>query len=265
MDSAEVKCAPENSMSVRRHTVGTVAAFNGPHLSTSRLQPVAIPRSGAPHNLPREYDIVLGIPERLVAHSLEWTILSQGQVKRVRSIHEIDEMTAVISSESPRLLLLDEQFVGSHLQSIARQIPVRLGDCVIAVLADHLSCRQLHMASEYVSGLLSRHTSVLTFMSELDVVASGRKIVSESLQSRVSINKRKRFEVVSVEKIQKLTNRQLEVLIRIAQGMTAKEAAQDLHVTEKAIESQKYRLMRILGVRDRIELCRWAIREGIIV
>ena len=217
------------------------------------------------HQNRRDYEIVLGIPGQLDAQSMEWTLSSQGQVKHVRSIHDVDELIAYVSSDSPRLLLLDEQFASPHLQSIARQIPVRLGDCVIGLFADRLSCRQLHMASPYATGLLSRNTSVQKFMLELDVVANGRKIVSESLFSRVKIDARKRFEVVSVEKIQNLTNRQLEVLIRVAQGMSAKEAAHDLHITEKAVESHKYRLMRILGVRDRIELCRWAIREGIIV
>lgn len=212
----------------------------------------------------RDYDVVLGIPGQLDAQSMEWTLTSQGRVRHVRSIHQVDELIAHVSSDAPRLLLLDEHFASPHLQAIARQIPVRLNDCVIGLFADRLSCRQLHMASPYTTGLLSRQTSVQAFMAELDVVASGRKIVSESLASRVKVDSRKRFEVVSVEKIQNLTNRQLEVLIRIAQGLTAKEAAHDLHITEKAVESHKYRLMRILGVRDRIELCRWAIREGII-
>jgi two-component system, NarL family, invasion response regulator UvrY len=222
------------------------------------------PRVPYSDGLTRDYEIILGMPDRLISQSLEWTISSLGQAKRVRSIHQIDDLVSVVSTEMPRVVLLDEQFCGPQLQTLARQIPVRLGDSVIAALADRLSCRQLQMTSGYVNGLLSRHAPLQTFMSELDVVASGRKIVSTSLQSRVVLNARQQFEVVSLEKIQNLTNRQLEVLIRIAEGMTAKEAAQDLHVTEKAIESHKYRLMRILGVRDRIELCRWAIREGII-
>ncbi|MEZ6130991.1 MAG: response regulator transcription factor [Planctomycetaceae bacterium] len=212
----------------------------------------------------RDYDIMLGIPCQLDAQAMEWTILSQGQVQRVRSIHDADELISQLSIDPPKLLLLDEEIASSHLQAIARQLPVRLEDCVIGLFADRLSCRQLHMAAGYVAGLLSRKTSVQTFMAELDILASGRKVVSENLDPRVKVNKRKRFEVTMVEKIQNLTNRQLEVLIRIAQGMTAKEAATDLHITEKAVESHKYRLMRVLGVRDRIQLCRWAIREGII-
>lgn len=243
----------------RRDSTSPFGQFREPQTRTTSPE-----RSMESQTSPRDYDIVLGIPERLVAQSLEWMISSQGRIKRVRSVSEVEELVGIVSSEAPRVLLLDEQFGSPHLQSIARQIPVRLGDCVIGLFADRLSCRQLQMASPFVHGLLSRHTPLLSFMAELDIVASGRKVVAESLRSRVVLTDRKRFEVASVEKIQNLTNRQLEVLIRIAKGMTAKEAAQDLHVTEKAIESHKYRLMRILGIRDRIELCRWAIREGII-
>ena len=260
MATADTTCMSSDRRFESSHSI---AADRQPR-PPDRSQPSTAADSGPVPPRRRDYDIVLGIPGRLDALSLEWTISSQGQVQRVRSIHEIDELVALVSSEPPRVLLLDEYFASPHLQSIARQIPVRLGDCVIGLFADRLSCRQLHMAAPFVTGLLSRETSVQTFIGELDIVASGRKLVSESLRARVSLNARKRFEVVTVEKIQNLTNRQLEVLIRIAQGMTAKEAAQDLHITEKAVESHKYRLMRFLGMRDRIELCRWAIREGII-
>jgi two-component system, NarL family, invasion response regulator UvrY len=212
----------------------------------------------------RNYDVVLGFPGKLDAQCMEWTLSSQGQIRQVRSFSDMDELIAYVSTDAPRVLLLDEEFASPHLQSLARQIPVRLGDCVIALFADRLSCRQLHMASPYVTGLLSRESAVKRFLSELDAVADGRRVIAESLESRVKFDLQRRFEVPSIEKIQNLTNRQFEVLILIAQGMTAKEAAHDLHITEKAVESHKYRLMRILGMRDRIELCRWAIREGLI-
>lgn len=236
-------------------------------------QSVSPPREPAPFDpqqadqtrAKRDYQVLLGIPGQLEAQSMEWTLSSQGQIRQVRSTRNVEEIIAGVTTNSPRVLLLDEYFASPHLQSIARQIPVRLGECVIALFADRLSCRQLHMASPNTTGLLSRQTCLQQFMVELDAVASGRKVVSESLQSRVKLGHRQRFEVASIEKIENLTNRQLEVLIRIAEGMTAREAAHDLHITEKAVESHKYRLMRTLGVRDRIQLCRWAIREGLII
>lgn len=222
-------------------------------------------QSGMTATARREYDILLAIPGQLAAQAMEWTLTSRGQVRRVRSVQTIDELNDVVNSDWPRLLLLDEDFAPTHLQSITRNLSIRLHDCIVGLFADRLSSRQLHIASNYVSGLLSRQTSVPEFMADLDALNDERKVVASSLQDRVTLDSRKRgFQVASVEKIQNLTNRQLEVLVRIAQGMSARQAATDMHITEKAVESHKYRLMRSLGLKDRIDLCRWAIREGIV-
>jgi DNA-binding NarL/FixJ family response regulator len=54
------------------------------------------------------------------------------------------------------------------------------------------------------------------------------------------------------------------VLLRIAEGRRVAEVAADLHISEKAVESHKYRIMKAIGASDRVDLCRWAIREGFI-
>ncbi|MAG93372.1 MAG: hypothetical protein CMJ48_06440 [Planctomycetaceae bacterium] len=50
----------------------------------------------------------------------------------------------------------------------------------------------------------------------------------------------------------------------VAQGLTAKEAASQLGVTPRFVENQKFRIMTTLGISDRVELSRLAIREGLI-
>lgn len=62
----------------------------------------------------------------------------------------------------------------------------------------------------------------------------------------------------------RLTARQVEVLKLIADGLTVNEVADVLHVSPKAVDSQKYRIMKQLGVHDRVTLTRLAIRAGLI-
>lgn len=61
-----------------------------------------------------------------------------------------------------------------------------------------------------------------------------------------------------------LTNRQLEVLRHLAVGQSVKEVARQMHLSEKSIDSHKYRIMNKLGIHDRVELARFAIREGLV-
>ena len=75
----------------------------------------------------------------------------------------------------------------------------------------------------------------------------------------------KRYLVRSNSYLLTLTNRQLEVLRHLARGESVKEVAKSMVLSERAIESHKYRIMQKLGIHDRVELARYAIREGLTV
>ena len=59
-----------------------------------------------------------------------------------------------------------------------------------------------------------------------------------------------------------LTPREQEVLKLIAEAHTNKQIAEILHLAEKTVESHRANLLRKLGMRDRVELVRYAIRRG---
>jgi DNA-binding NarL/FixJ family response regulator len=61
-----------------------------------------------------------------------------------------------------------------------------------------------------------------------------------------------------------LTAREQEVLKLIAEAHTNKEIAAVLQLSEKTVESHRGNLLRKLGMRDRVELVRYAIRRGLI-
>jgi DNA-binding NarL/FixJ family response regulator len=61
-----------------------------------------------------------------------------------------------------------------------------------------------------------------------------------------------------------LTPREREVLKLIAEAFTNREIGEILHLAEKTVESHRANLMRKLGMRDRVELVRYAIRRGLI-
>ena len=61
-----------------------------------------------------------------------------------------------------------------------------------------------------------------------------------------------------------LTPREQEVLKLIAEAHTNKQIAEILHLAEKTVESHRANLLRKLGMRDRVELVRYAIRRGLV-
>ena len=49
----------------------------------------------------------------------------------------------------------------------------------------------------------------------------------------------------------------------ISEAYTNKQIAETLHLAEKTVESHRANLLRKLGMRDRVELVRYAIRRGL--
>ncbi|HEY1592971.1 MAG TPA: response regulator transcription factor [Solirubrobacteraceae bacterium] len=61
-----------------------------------------------------------------------------------------------------------------------------------------------------------------------------------------------------------LTPREEEVVKLIAEAHTNAQIAQILHLAEKTVESHRANVLRKLGMRDRVELVRYAIRRGLV-
>jgi DNA-binding NarL/FixJ family response regulator len=61
-----------------------------------------------------------------------------------------------------------------------------------------------------------------------------------------------------------LTPREQEVVKLIAEAHTNAQIAEVLHLSEKTVESHRANVLRKLGMRDRVELVRYAIRRGLV-
>jgi DNA-binding NarL/FixJ family response regulator len=61
-----------------------------------------------------------------------------------------------------------------------------------------------------------------------------------------------------------LTPREVEIVKLIAEARTTREIAGDLVLSEKTVERHRTNILAKLGMRDRVELVRYAIRRGLV-
>jgi DNA-binding NarL/FixJ family response regulator len=66
------------------------------------------------------------------------------------------------------------------------------------------------------------------------------------------------------EQFDVLTPRELEVLKLIAEAYTSKQIAETLFISIKTVDRHRQNILDKLGMRDRVELTRYAIRRGLI-
>jgi DNA-binding NarL/FixJ family response regulator len=61
-----------------------------------------------------------------------------------------------------------------------------------------------------------------------------------------------------------LTPRELDVIKLIAEGLTSEEIAEALIISHKTVERHRANILEKLGMRNRVELTRYAIRRGLV-
>lgn len=210
-------------------------------------------------------DAVIADNNRVNAESMAWCLKAYGGFKNVTAVSSSSELIQAIRSQRPQVVLIGERLVLAGLRDIFSDLAVRLGETKVAVFADSLTDRQLDLiANNRVTGMLSRADAVKKISEQLSQVAAGTPILSEHLAPRLQLLRDGHFRCLASAQMQKLTDRQWDVLLNIAEGRRVSEVAEALSISQKAVESHKYRIMRAIGATDRVDLCRWAIREGLI-
>jgi len=209
--------------------------------------------------------VVIADPNLLHAEAISWCLSAYGAFSTVDHVMTADALLASIRSQRPSVVVIAESLIVDSIRAVSSELAVKLGETRIAVFADRLTDRQLDLVvNNRVNGLLSRREGTRTICDQLTRIASGASVLSPQVEARASQDAEGRFHSIASGQLTQFTDRQWDVLIRVAGGARVPEVAEELQISKKAVEAHKHRIMQRLGTSDRVDLCRWAIREGLI-
>jgi DNA-binding NarL/FixJ family response regulator len=69
---------------------------------------------------------------------------------------------------------------------------------------------------------------------------------------------------LSVDVEAPLTQRESQVLARLAEGKTNKQIAQSLHISYETVKEHVQHILQKIGVTDRTQAAVWAVRKGLV-
>jgi DNA-binding NarL/FixJ family response regulator len=159
---------------------------------------------------------------------------------------------AVLDVSMPRL-------TGLHA---ARQIRDHAQDVQVLMLSMHDDEAYFFDALEAgASGYVSKRGADGDLIDAIRTVAGGRTFLNSRTQQTLM---RKWLEDGVTEPPDELTPRELEVTKLVAEAYTNRQIAEALNLAEKTVESHRANVLAKLGMRDRVELVRYAIRRGLV-
>jgi DNA-binding NarL/FixJ family response regulator len=182
----------------------------------------------------------------IVRSGLRLLLERQPDIEVVAEAADGAEARELAIRERPDLAILDVKMPKLTGLQATREIKAQAPEVAVLILS-------MHDEERYVAEALKAGASgyVVKTQADTDLVAAIR-----------AVERGEPFP--APEALGTLTPREEEIVKLVAEAHTSKEIAAILHLSEKTVENHRANAMRKLGMRDRVELVRYAIRRGLI-
>jgi DNA-binding NarL/FixJ family response regulator len=204
--------------------------------------------------------------EKVVALGISQLIDELKTAKVVGIISHGEDLLTRIAELKPNLIMLDTDLPNRNVFSIAEEINRSYPMIHKAFLSRTVTMIKMDMTIRtHSSGFFLKTDTAEDIVFGLRKILQGdRYFTQEALQYLGFKSSHEIPELMGKSDLLQLTTRQLEVLKYLAEGHSVKEVAKRMHLSEKSVDSHKYRIMHRLGIHDRVELALYALREGLI-
>jgi DNA-binding NarL/FixJ family response regulator len=210
--------------------------------------------------------IVLADDHAILREMLAEHLAREPDLEVIAVVASAEAALAVALAEGPELVVLDIDMPGLSPFSAACRIRDELPDTRVVFLSAYLRDSYLSQAlAANAAGYLVKDETPEAIIQGLRQAGHGRTVFSAAVRARMSVGS----GIVALSdargaRLTLLTPRELETLRYLASGLSRKLIARTMDISHKTVEQHCEHLMQKLDIHDRVELARFAIREGLL-
>ena len=162
---------------------------------------------------------------------------------------------------TPDVLVMDLAMPGMGGLEALKRIRSRHPQARVLALSAHDDPVHARRAlQEGALGFLSKRSAPEALIEAVTTVASGRRFLDAGLAQKLAL-----ADIEGGSPVERLSEREFEVFIRLAQGATVQKIADDLKLSGSTVGTHLYNIKQKLDVVNQSELTLIAIRHGLIV
>ncbi|HSV25778.1 MAG TPA: response regulator transcription factor [Xanthobacteraceae bacterium] len=164
-----------------------------------------------------------------------------------------DDALKVAEELRPDVMLLDIGLPGGGVQAAANIARACPGVRAVMLTASESELDVASALQAGARGYILKGSSGAEVVETVRAIFRGESYVAPSLAARLLIQMGKRTEVATSKPANDLTAREEEILSLVSSGMTNKEIANRLNLTERTVKHHMTSIMRKSNVRNRVE------------
>jgi len=208
--------------------------------------------------------VLLAEDHTIVRKGLRSLLDAETDIEIVGEAEDGQQAIELVQRLLPDVVLMDITMPILNGLEATRQIKKLFPQVKVVVLT-------VHSTEEYIfqilragaSGYVVKQAAVSELVQAIQTVYRGASFLSPSISHQVVEEYGRRAEAME-DKLDRLTDREREVLQLIAEGRTNREIASRLHVTVKTVEAHRAHLMDKLDLHSTAELTKYALRKGMV-
>jgi DNA-binding NarL/FixJ family response regulator len=215
--------------------------------------------------IPLKTRILLADDHALVRHGLRMVLEAQPDLEVVAEVADGAEAVSRGLEGDIDLAILDiamPRMTGLHA---ARELHRRRPKLRILMLSMHENERYLYEALKAgASGYVVKTVADRDLVEASRAAMRGEKFLYPGAMTPLIADFLHRARQDLPVREDPLTPREQEVVKLVAEGFTNKQIAETLVISEKTVERHRANILEKLGMRDRVDLTRYAIRHGLV-
>jgi len=160
---------------------------------------------------------------------------------------------------APDVVVMDLAMPGMGGLEALRRIRAHHPQARVLTLSAHDDPQHAQRAlNEGASGFLSKRSAPEELIAAITAIAAGERYLDAALAARLGPTGS------AGSPLERLSEREFEVFVRLARGQTVPKIAADLKLSASTIGTHLYNIKQKLGVENQSELTLIAIRHGVI-
>jgi RNA polymerase sigma factor (sigma-70 family) len=210
--------------------------------------------------------ILIAEDHRVVLDGLHLLLESKQDIKVVGKAVNGREAVQKAKNLKPDIVVMDISMPELNGIEAARQIREFLSSIRIIILSIHSTSEHITRALRVgASGYLLKESTSQELIEAIRIVHAGRRYLSPKISGTLIDKYLDDLDSGSLEDpLERLSPREREIIQLVVEGKSSAEIADLIYLSPKTIETYRSRLMQKLGVKNVVDLIKFAIGAGLI-